>query len=186
MSKGVHLVMRKSAIDADTGMIVRTEKSVLFFIPWGERWIVGTTDTEWSGDRDEPTATGEDVDYILAAANRVLATPLTRADVSASTPACARSSRPPPRRPTTTNCRASTWWTSPLPGLASIAGGKFTTYRLMARDVVDAAVEGLPRPAPPSVTDQLPLLGADGLPAVRASARRLAEDYGCRSPPSST
>ena len=62
-------------------MIVRTEKSVLFFIPWGERWIVGTTDTEWSGDRDEPTATGEDVDYILAEANRVLATPLTRADV---------------------------------------------------------------------------------------------------------
>jgi glycerol-3-phosphate dehydrogenase len=66
----------------------------------------------------------------------------------------------------------------PLPGLATIAGGKFTTYRLMARDVVDAAVEGLPRPAPPSVTDQLPLLGADGFPAVRAGARRLAEDSG--------
>src|SRR5512146_2754017 len=51
MSKGVHVVTPRSAIDADTGMIVRTDKSVLFFIPWGERWIVGTTDTDFSGDR---------------------------------------------------------------------------------------------------------------------------------------
>ena len=83
MSKGVHLVMTRSAIDADTGMIVRTSKSVLFFIPWDDRWIVGTTDTEWSGDRAEPAATAEDVDYILGEANRVLARPLTRADVLA-------------------------------------------------------------------------------------------------------
>jgi glycerol-3-phosphate dehydrogenase len=66
---------------------------------------------------------------------------------------------------------------TPLPGLASVAGGKFTTYRLMARDVVDAAVADLPVPVPPSVTGQLPLLGADGLPAVRASAARLASEY---------
>ena len=177
MSKGVHLVMHKSAIDADAGMIVRTEKSVLFFIPWGERWIVGTTDTEWSGERDEPTATGEDVDYILAAANRILATPLTRADVigvyAGLRPLVAAAAETP-----TTKLSREHVVDVPLPGLATIAGGKFTTYRLMARDVVDAAVEGLPRPAPPSVTDQLPLLGADGFPAVRAAARRLAEDYG--------
>jgi glycerol-3-phosphate dehydrogenase len=67
---------------------------------------------------------------------------------------------------------------APLPGLVSIAGGKFTTYRLMAKDVVDAAVENFPRPVPPSVTGELPLLGADGLAAVRASAQRLADDYG--------
>ena len=60
----------------------------------------------------------------------------------------------------------------------SIAGGKFTTYRLMAKDVIDAAVEHFPRPVPPSVTSELPLIGADGLPAVRASAQRLADDYG--------
>ena len=66
---------------------------------------------------------------------------------------------------------------TPVPGLASIAGGKFTTYRLMARDVVDAAVADLPGPVAPSVTGQLPLLGADGLPAIRASAARLASDY---------
>src|ERR1700744_1835431 len=81
MSKGVHLVMPRSAISSDTGMIVRTSKSVLFFIPWDTRWIVGTTDTDWSGDRAEPAATAEDVDYILREANRVLARPRTAPDV---------------------------------------------------------------------------------------------------------
>jgi len=177
MSKGVHVVMPRSAIDAETGMIVRTEKSVLFFIPWGERWIVGTTDTDWSGDRAEPTASGADVDYILAAANRVLAMPLTRADVigvyAGLRPLVAAAAD----RPTTKLSREHVV-DVPLPGLVSIAGGKFTTYRLMARDVVDAAVADFPRPVPESVTGQLPLLGADGLPAVRAAAQRLAEDYG--------
>ena len=54
MSKGVHIVVPRAAVDADTGMILRTDKSVLFFIPWGEHWIVGTTDTDFSGDRAEP------------------------------------------------------------------------------------------------------------------------------------
>jgi glycerol-3-phosphate dehydrogenase len=186
MSKGVHLVMPRSAINADTGLIVRTSKSVLFFIPWGARWIVGTTDTDWTGDRAEPAATAEDVDYILREANRVLATPLTRRDVLAvyaglrplvAEPADKPSNdRAGGEKPTTKLSREHVV-DSPLPGLTSIAGGKFTTYRLMARDVVDAAVEGLPGPVPASVTGQLPLLGADGLPAVLASARRLAEDY---------
>jgi glycerol-3-phosphate dehydrogenase len=189
MSKGVHLVLAGPAIDASTGMIVRTSKSVLFFIPWGERWIVGTTDTDWSGDRAEPTATAEDVDYILGEANRVLAKPLARSDVLgiyaglrplvAEPPAEKHADRHPGNgdKPTTKLSREHVVDT-PLPGLASIAGGKFTTYRLMARDVVDAAVAGFPEPVPPSVTGQLPLIGADGLPAVRASARRLAADYG--------
>ncbi|MCW2933737.1 MAG: glpD2 2 [Actinomycetia bacterium] len=200
MSKGVHLVMPREAIDADTGMIVRTEKSVLFFIPWGEdRWIVGTTDTDWSGDRAEPGATAADVDYILSAANRVLAKPLTAADVLAvyaglrplvADPEVATSAgsvladaapngagHNGAAQPTTKVSREHVV-DIPLPGLASIAGGKLTTYRLMARDVIDAAVADFPRPVPPSVTEQLPLLGADGLPAVRAAARRLAEDHG--------
>jgi glycerol-3-phosphate dehydrogenase len=197
----VHLVMDKSAIDAETGMIVRTSKSVLFFIPWGDRWIVGTTDTEWSGDRAEPVATVEDVNYILNEANRVLARPLSRSDVLAvyaglrplvAEPAPVKHAdakhadgkggdgkggADATEKPTTKLSREHVV-DSPLPGLVSIAGGKFTTYRLMAKDVVDAAVENFPRPVPPSVTGELPLLGADGLPAVRASAQRLADDYG--------
>jgi len=199
MSKGVHIVVPGRAIDADTGMIVRTEKSVLFFIPWGERWIVGTTDTDFTGDPAEPVATAEDVDYILAAANRVLAKPLTRPDVLAvyaglrplvaepePAPASAAGTadgaekavpdKTAAARPTTKLSREHVV-DAPLPGLTSIAGGKLTTYRLMAKDVIDAAVADFPRPVPPSVTEQLPLLGADGLPAVRAGARRLAEDY---------
>src|SRR3984893_9363438 len=83
MSKGVHIVVPRNAVDADTGMILRTDKSVLFFIPWGERGFAGTSDTDFTGDPAEPAATQEDVDYILAAANRVLVRPLTRADVIA-------------------------------------------------------------------------------------------------------
>jgi len=180
MSKGVHIVVPRAAVQADTGMILRTEKSVLFIIPWGERWIVGTTDTDFDGDRADPVATTDDIDYILAAANRVLARPLTRADVIAVyaglrplvTANEAQGSKP------TTKLSREHVVDVPVPGLASIAGGKFTTYRLMARDVVDAAVADFDREVPASVTHKVPLLGADGLAAVQPAAGRLAEDYG--------
>jgi len=182
MSKGVHIVVPREAIRASTGMILRTEKSVLFFIPWGQRWIVGTTDTDFSGDRAEPVATEQDIDYILTAANRVLARPLMRADVIAvyaglrPLVAAAPKNGAKGDKPTTKLSREHVV-DVPVPGLASIAGGKFTTYRLMARDVVDAAVADFGHAVPASVTDQLPLLGADGLAGVRAGAGRLAEDY---------
>ena len=166
MSKGVHLVMHRSAIDAETGMIVRTSKSVLFFIPWGDRWIVGTTDTEWSGDRAEPAATAEDVDYILGEANRVLARPLSRADVLAvyaglrplvaGRPAGASTTQAradgkggagAAEKPTTKLSREHVV-DAPLPGLVSIAGGKFTTYRLMAQGRRGRRRRELPPPGP--------------------------------------
>jgi glycerol-3-phosphate dehydrogenase len=190
MSKGVHIVVPRAAVDADTGMILRTEKSVLFFIPWGEHWIVGTTDTDFTGDRAEPVATEEDIEYILAAANRVLARPLIRADVvgvyaglrplvdaPAGNGAKPNGGKPNGGKPTTKLSREHVVDT-PVPGLASIAGGKFTTYRLMARDVVDAAVADFDREVPGSVTEQVPLLGADGLAAVQPAVGRLAEDFG--------
>ena len=177
MSKGVHVVVPYEAIRADTGIILRTEKSVLFIIPWGQRWIVGTTDTEWTGDRAEPIPTGEDIDYILAHANRALDRPLTRADVigvyAGLRPLIAADENTP-----TTKLSREHVVDTPVPGLTSIAGGKFTTYRVMARDVIDAAVADFGRWVPASVTDQLPLLGADGLAAASAEAERLAEDYG--------
>src|SRR6201996_4269416 len=177
MSKGVHLVVPYEAIRSDTGIILRTEKSVLFIIPWGQRWIVGTTDTDWTGDRAEPTATGADIDYILEHANRILARPLTRADVIGVYAGLRPLVAADDSKPTTKLSREHVVDT-PVPGLASIAGGKFTTYRLMARDVIDAAVADYGRWVPASVTDQLPLLGADGLAAAAAEAERLAEDYG--------
>jgi len=175
MSKGVHIVVPRAAVDSSSGMILKTEKSVLFFIPWGERWIVGTTDTDWTGDRAEPEPTSDDIEYILTAANRVLARPLTRNDVIAVyaglRPLVAAASSDKP----TTKLSREHVVDVPEPGLASIAGGKFTTYRIMARDVVDAVLDG---GAASSVTEQTPLLGADGLAAAAAGTGRLAEDYG--------
>ncbi|MEV3985910.1 glycerol-3-phosphate dehydrogenase [Nonomuraea sp. NPDC049758] len=175
MSKGVHVMVPGEAIDSATGMIIPTEKSVLFIIPWTRRrWIVGTTDTEYDGDREEPAATGEDIDYILDRANAVLARPLTREDV-VGVYVGLRPLVAADESSATTKLSREHVVDVPAPGLATIAGGKFTTYRVMAKDVVDAALEGFD--VPESVTDRLPLIGADGLPAVRASVRRLAEDH---------
>ena len=85
-SKGVHLVVPRSAIDGadvagaggtQAGLILRTPTSVLFVIPWGEHWIVGTTDTPWRLDRDHPAASSADIDYLLDQVNRVLVRPVT-------------------------------------------------------------------------------------------------------------
>src|SRR6201994_702725 len=156
MSKGVHIVVPRAALDANTGMICRTDRSVLFFIPWGDHWIVGTTDTDWAGERAEPAPSEDDVEYILTAANRVLARPLTRGDVVGVyaglrplvDPAAGNGGKP------TTKLSREHVVDVPVPGLASIAGGKFTTYRLMAKDVVDAAVADFERPVPGSGSDQ--------------------------------
>ena len=80
-SKGIHLVVPKDRIQSETALILRTEKSVLFVIPWGRHWIIGTTDTEWTLDKAHPAASAQDIDYLLEHVNAVLTTPLTREDV---------------------------------------------------------------------------------------------------------
>lgn len=76
-SKGIHLVVPRDRIASTTGLILRTPTSVLFVIPWGRHWIVGTTDTEWQLDKAHPAASSRDIDYVLGQVNTVLATPLT-------------------------------------------------------------------------------------------------------------
>src|SRR4051795_1589315 len=84
-SKGVHLVVPRAAIAGNdvspTGLILRTPTSVLFVIPWGSHWIVGTTDTPWRLDRAHPAASSADIDYLLGQLNRVLTRPVTAADI---------------------------------------------------------------------------------------------------------
>ncbi len=80
-SKGIHLVVPRDRIHADTGMILRTEKSVLFVIPWGRHWIIGTTDTEWNLDLAHPAASRADIDYLLEHVNTVLKEPLRHEDI---------------------------------------------------------------------------------------------------------
>ncbi|WP_406271345.1 glycerol-3-phosphate dehydrogenase/oxidase [Nocardia sp. NBC_00881] len=176
MSKGVHILVPRERLDLDTGLIMRTEKSVLFVIPWGRHWIIGTTDTDWSLDRDHPAASNADVQYLLDHVNQVLRQPLTRDDIVGTYAGL---------RPLLSGASADTATLSrehavaePAPGLFVIAGGKYTTYRVMAADAVDAAVEGLGRGVAPSVTERLPILGAVGYHELAADLDSLAQRRG--------
>ncbi|MFG1865941.1 glycerol-3-phosphate dehydrogenase/oxidase [Microbispora bryophytorum] len=173
-SKGVHLVVPREKIRLDTGLILRTEKSVLFVIPWGPHWIVGTTDTPWDLDKVEPAPTRADIDYILEHVNAVLRTPLTHDDIegvyAGLRPLLAGSAS----RSQTVKLSREHAVIRPEPGLVIVAGGKYTTYRVMAKDAVDVAVAGLGQKVPASVTDRVPVLGAAGFEALRNNRRRLA------------
>jgi glycerol-3-phosphate dehydrogenase len=160
MSKGVHLLVPRERVRMDVGLITRTEKSVLFVIPWDRHWIIGTTDTPWDHDPDHPAATRADVEYLLAHVNSVLREPLTADDVVGVYAGL---------RPLldggaddTTKLSREHAVAEPAPGFFVVAGGKYTTYRIMAADVVDAAVKGLGQAVPKSLTKHLPIHGAVG------------------------
>lgn len=176
-SKGVHIVVPRDRIVAETGLILRTEKSVLFVIPWrSNHWIVGTTDTDWNLDLAHPAATQGDIDYILDHVNKVLATPLTHDDIegvyAGLRPLLAGESEE------TSKLSREHAVARVAPGLVAIAGGKYTTYRVMAADAVDAAAADLPGRARPSITDKVPLVGADGYHALVNQADQLAAKHG--------
>ncbi|WP_227467675.1 glycerol-3-phosphate dehydrogenase/oxidase [Nocardioides lijunqiniae] len=163
-SKGVHIVVPRDRIRSEAGFIVRTEKSVLFVIPWGRHWIIGTTDTAWDLDKAHPAASRADIDYILDHVNAILREPLDHDDV-VGVWAGLRPLLSGESEPTSKISREHTVVT-PVPGLVMIAGGKLTTYRVMAKDAIDAAAHSLRTTANltirDSITDRVPLLGADG------------------------
>jgi len=174
-SKGVHLVVPRSAITGETGLILRTARSVLFVIPWGGHWIIGTTDTDWRLDRSHPAASASDIEYLLQQVNTVLDRPLTTADIEGVYAGL---------RPLLAGEADSTSKLSrehavfePMLGLMLVAGGKYTTYRVMASDVVDRAVRRLGG-GRASRTADLPLLGADGYPALWRDRADLARRHG--------
>ncbi|WP_435119976.1 glycerol-3-phosphate dehydrogenase/oxidase [Amycolatopsis thermoflava] len=175
-SKGVHIVVPRDRIVSESGLILRTEKSVLFVIPWRNHWIVGTTDTDWHLDLAHPAATKNDIDYILEHVNSVLATPLTHDDIegvyAGLRPLLAGESEE------TSKLSREHAVARVAPGLVAIAGGKYTTYRVMAADAVDAAAPDLPGRLQPSITDKVPLLGADGYHALVNQADHLAAQHG--------
>ncbi|HEY0772781.1 MAG TPA: glycerol-3-phosphate dehydrogenase/oxidase, partial [Nocardioidaceae bacterium] len=80
-SKGIHLVVPRDRIRSEAGLIMRTSVSVLFVIPWGRHWIVGTTDTPWDLDKAHPAASRRDIEYLLAEVNKILREPLSHEDV---------------------------------------------------------------------------------------------------------
>ena len=175
-SKGIHLVVPRDRVQLDTGLILRTERSVLFVIPWGRRWIIGTTDNDWELDKAHPAASATDIQYVLDQVNKVLASPLTHEDVQ-GVYAGLRPLLAEERERTSKLSREHTV-ASPAPGLVSVAGGKYTTYRVMGRDAVDAAVRGLDAKVPPSATQVTPLLGAEGYRVLWNQRARLARESG--------
>jgi glycerol-3-phosphate dehydrogenase len=174
-SKGVHLVVPRSAISGDSGLILRTEKSVLFVIPWGGHWVIGTTDTDWDLDRAHPAASSVDIDYILEHVNEVLERPLTHADIegvyAGLRPLLSGESD------ATSKLSREHAVIEPMLGLMLVAGGKYTTYRVMAADVVDLAARRL-RNVPASRTEDVALLGADGYGAAWSARAETARRHG--------
>jgi glycerol-3-phosphate dehydrogenase len=168
-SKGVHVVVPKDRIDSELALILPTEKSVLFVLPWGDQWIIGTTDTDWQFGLDHPAASRADVDYLLGHVNAVLRDPLTVEDITAVyaglRPLVAEGSGDTAAVSREHVVRRS------APGLVSVAGGKYTTYRIMARDAVDVAARDLPFEVPPSRTEHVPLCGAYGAGQAESRAR---------------
>jgi len=175
-SKGVHLVVSRDRITSESGIMLKTEKSVLFVIPWKSHWIIGTTDTDWNLDLAHPAATKADIDYILDHVNKVLAVPLTHDDIegvyAGLRPLLAGESEQ------SSKLSREHAVARVAPGLIAIAGGKYTTYRVMGADAVEAAAEDLPGRINPSCTDDVPLVGALGYQALVNQADRLGAQHG--------
>ena len=175
-SKGVHLVVPRDRFQSKLGLLLRTEKSVLFVIPWGRHWLIGTTDTDWNLDKAHPAATAADIDYILEHVNSVLALPLTRDDVegvyAGLRPLLAGESDQ------TSKLSREHIVAHSVPGLVVVAGGKWTTYRIMAKDAIDEAVAALDANVPPSATEDIALLGAEGYQAAWNKRAKIARAFG--------
>jgi glycerol-3-phosphate dehydrogenase len=175
-SKGIHLVVPRDRFQSAMGLLLRTEKSVLFVIPWGRHWLIGTTDTDWHLDKAHPAATAADIDYLLEHVNAVVRVPLTREDVegvyAGLRPLLAGESEQ------TSKLSREHLVGHSVPGLVVIAGGKWTTYRVMAKDAIDAAVDALDGRIPASTTHEIPLLGAEGYQAAWNKRGRIARAFG--------
>ncbi len=185
-SKGIHLVVPKDSIDLQTGLILKTETSVLFVIPWNRHWIIGTTDTPWNLHKAHPAASHTDIQYLLDHVNSVLRKPLDLSDVvgvyAGLRPLLVGESEVTSRLSREHSVRR------PARGLFSVAGGKYTTYRVMARDAVDAATREWAMPPRQSATELIPLVGATRSQGERHSTdqhnlvdtQRLHRRYGDR------
>ncbi|NDY92927.1 glycerol-3-phosphate dehydrogenase/oxidase [Ideonella livida] len=175
-AKGVHLLLRGEAIDAQAGILARADDSVIIARRWYGQWLVGTTDTPWDRDKGRPVAEAADVRYLLDNLNRYLSRKVTLDDVL-GTFAGLRPLLKPVEGQGTTSALSRDHAVLPGPvGLTTIVGGKYTTYRRMAEDVVNAALAGpgAPPAARPCPTAQLPLLGATAWASLRDEAPRLA------------
>ena len=162
-SQGVHLVLPQAFLPGTHALVVpKTDDGrVLFIIPWHGRTVVGTTDTPVAVPVEEPKPLAEEVGFLLEHAGRYLVKDPTRRDVLSVFAGLRPLVRPPAEEGagTASLSRDHHVFTSPS-GLVTIVGGKWTTYRKMAEDVVTLAAEVARLPAVPCRTGGLRLHGA--------------------------
>ncbi|CAN5875713.1 glycerol-3-phosphate dehydrogenase [soil metagenome] len=169
-SRGTHLVIPRSKIPLKGGLTLRVPGRLVFVIPWGGNWLVGTTDVPHRGDKDRPTATREEVSYLLSSLAEFLDVRLTLNDILATFAGI---------RPLVGGGEDTSFLSREEsieerePGLVTVRGGKYTTYRRVAQRAVDFTSSRLGE-IPPSPTKWLPLVGA----AAPGVLSRLGEELG--------
>jgi len=170
-SRGTHLLFERERLPLKTGMTLRSPGRVLFLIPYPGVWLVGTTDVADQGPPARPVPTADEVDHIIDNVNQVLDVDLTREDAIGAFAGL----RPLVGVPGGDSARVSREHTihREESGLVRVSGGKYTTYRLMARDAIDVALDGN-GPIPQSQTQDLSLLGAAPREELDALAIELA------------
>jgi glycerol-3-phosphate dehydrogenase len=175
-AKGIHLVVPKSCVDSRAALIAPTADSVLVIRPWWDYWLIGTTDTPWSHDRSAPAAAAPDIAYLLEQSNRWLERPLGLEDV-VGVFAGVRPLLRGKKDSTAALSRDHAVLSGPS-GLVTVTGGKYTTYRVMAKEALDTALRARGGAVPACVTAETPLLGAEGVEALRGKAGELAGSFG--------
>lgn len=192
-SRGAHIVVPRERIPATAGVTIRVPGKVVFLIPWPDYWLIGTTDAPYDGGPARPAADGREIDELLRTVNDTLDVSLLRSDI-VGTYAGLRPLIAPGHGSTVTASREHRV-TVEQNGIVRIGGGKYTTYRVMARDAIDAVLGRKGAERQPSATADLRLVGAAdramrarivaeiaGVPAVAAAhpeaASRLVARHG--------
>ena len=171
-SRGAHLVVPRERIPNRTGLTIRVPGKVVFLVPWPEHWLIGTTDSSFEGPAARPTADGWEVDKLLATVNATMDVGLVREDI-VGTYAGLRPLIAPSDGSTVTASREHRVSVE-ANGVVRIGGGKYTTYRVMARDAIDAVLGRDGARARPSRTADWRLVGAAELDAQARIAVELA------------
>ncbi len=137
-SRGAHLVVPRERIPNQTGLTIRVPGRVVFLVPWPDHWLIGTTDAPYDGPADHPSAAGWEVDRLLDTVNATMSVDLTRDDVVGTYAGL----RPliAPSDGSTVKASREHRVTVESNGVVRIGGGKYTTYRLMARDAIDTVL----------------------------------------------
>ena len=176
-SRGSHIVIRRDRLPAEGGLTLRIPGRVVFIIPWPGHWIIGTTDHADSRKPEAVSAPEADIDELLETVNQQIDIDLTRGDIVGTYAGM----RPLVGDPGGSTVKASREHrvAADASGLVRISGGKYTTYRVMARDVVDASLGKTEAKRRRSGTADLPLIGAaarDELAEIAASLERPLRD----------